>query len=379
VQKARAADTRAFVVDRPVTVQTASPPPRYVLDRPDIAAAEAELTRLWRENLELRGDVADKFRWTCRDAPSPPLGELILRAGAEPTTAPAVGCIGVMPRSFVVGGRAIRAALLGDLAVDKKHRSLMPALTLVRGARRLALAEAQVSYGLPNRAALGVLKHCGYRELGDFTRWARVLRHAKHLRRMVGVPVVPDVAGSLVDGVRLAGMAPRAAVALSGASLQWLDRVDDRFDRLWREASPDYDIVGERTAAFLSWRFLRHPEDRCRIAALVSRGRGSSVRAYAVLDRSGDLARIRDLFGRREDVGHLLDLLLPALVFEGFASVSIRYLGSNGVLSLLTDRGFTAREVTCPIVYDVAADSGLDRDALRSPERWHLTDADEDI
>ncbi|MBL9027722.1 MAG: hypothetical protein JNL21_36365 [Myxococcales bacterium] len=350
-----------------------APLPSYRLDTPSLAASEPDLVRLWRENLSLRGPAGHKFAWTCRDAPEPPV-ELLLRAGAE-----AVGCIGVMPRPFSYRSQAVHGAILGDLAVDASHRSLMPALTLVRGARKVALERGAFSYGFPNVAAAPVLKRCGYRTLGSLTRYARVLRHARYMRRRISVPVLAQVAAPLVDGARFAGMLAPAARALTHLKLEWLTSADARFDDLWQRARPHYDLVGERSSRFLRWRFLEHPEERCEIAALVDRSSADAVHAYAVVLREGEFARIRDLFGMPQDIGPLLDLLVPALLLRGVVSASIRFLGHRDFESILLARGFAAREATWPVVYDVAPGVTLSREELGDTNRWHLTDADEDI
>lgn len=350
-----------------------APLPSYRLETPSLATAEPDLVRLWRENLSLRAPAAHKFAWTCRDVPEPPT-ELVLRAGPE-----AVGCVGVMPRVFSLRGQPVRGAILGDLAVDASHRSLMPALMLVRAARKAALEHGTFSYGLPNPAAAPVLKRCGFRTLGSLTRYARVLRHARYMRRRISVPVLAQVAAPIVDGARFAGMLAPAARALTHLRLEWLTATDSRFDDLWQRARSSYDLVGERSSSFLRWRFLEHPDERCEIAALVDRASGDAIQAYAVVLREAEFARIRDLFGVREHLGSLLDLLVPALLLRGVVSASVRFLGHRDVEALLLDRGFAARETSWPVVYDCAPGGVPSAADLGDKNRWHLTDADEDI
>jgi hypothetical protein len=348
--------------------------PSYTLDAPSLDAAEGDLLRLWRDNLSVRGDVARKLAWTCKEAPTPPLAELLVRSGDE-----AVGCIGVMRRNFRVAGDNYAAGLIGDLAVDAAHRTLMPALTLVRGARKLALEHGPLTYGFPNPAASPVLQRCGYKTLGSLTRYARVLRHARYVRRRISTPLVVTAASPILDGFRFAGMLAPAARALPQVKLDWLKATDARFDALWESARSSYDIVAERTAAFLTWRFLRHPEEQCEIAALVDRRGAGELFAYAVVQHDGETARIRDIFGAPDHVGPLLDLLLPTLVLRGAESASIRYFGGAGLTALLQARGFAARESSWRIVYDVAPGGPLTRETVADTTRWYLTDADEDI
>ncbi len=325
---------------------------------------------MWQDNLDVPFAASDKLRWTCELAPEPPLAELLLTTGER-----AVGCVGVMPRRFFCSGEIVLASIVGDLAVDRAHRSVMPALKLVRAAKQVALDGRGLAYGLPNPAAVGVLKRCGFRELGSLTRYARVLRHGDYVKRRLSMPIVPAVGGAVLDGARLALMLPAAAKAISDIRFEWRTEISSAFDRLWESARGDYGVVAERTGAFLRWRFLQHPGDSCRIATIAHRSSPHELLAYAVVDRDGGSARVRDLFGHKRDLAALIDLLLPALILDGASSVSVRHLGDLDVSHTLLRRGFTAREARWPVVVDAAPP----RPELTDPRRWHLTDADEDI
>src|SRR5687768_3975819 len=123
-------------------------PPRYVVERRPVAEVEADLRRLWDDNLTVAGGVARKFAWLYREAPD------------------------------------LRAGVLADLAVDRPHRSVGPALALAREAKAWTLGNLDLAYGFPNKLAEGVFKRVGYKVLGTMPRYARVLRHAGYAARV---------------------------------------------------------------------------------------------------------------------------------------------------------------------------------------------------
>jgi hypothetical protein len=377
---------------------TRPPPFKYAVVRAAPAEVAGTLQRLWDANLVVAGGAEQKYRWLYVDAPDQPDSVFLLEASAAGAEPRAVGTAGICVRRFSVGGRDASAALLADLAVDKEHRSLMPALSLVREVKAHALAHHDFAYGFPNKLAVGVFKRVGYRELGTITRYARVLRHAGYLGRVrdldlssvprpvrsaleraVGMAAVAKLGGAALDAARLARGAPSALSAARAVRLDWLEAPDERFDALWEEARGDYQVVGRRSAAFLRWRFPA--ADGHKIAALRQRGGGQRLLAYAVVQRDGEVAHIRDLFGRMASLGSLLDLLVPALYRRGAASASIRYLGSPRVVALLTERGFEARQSdrTITVGRREPVPDGDEIGALvERAEAWHLLDADED-
>jgi hypothetical protein len=359
-------------------------------------AARRELTRLWSANLIAAGDVERKFEWLYREAPDRPASAFLLAAqdGVEESW---VGTAGVGVRRVRAGGRELRAGLLADLAVDKDHRTVAPALALVRAVKAWVFGDGgfDLAYGFPNRLAEGVFKRVGYAPLGTIGRWARVLRHAAYaprikqarLERMpaalkrvvdraVDVPVIAAVAGGAVDAVQLARAAPSAMQAARRIELDWVDVADERIDAVWDAAKDEYEVAAVRTARFLTWRFPAAPE----VSVVVASARGGGPVAYAVVEQGGDgVAHLRDLFGTREAVSGLLDRLPPALYVRGAHSVSIRYLGDPWLVAALEARGFSRRDSSRVITIGVSPElDDASKAALADANSWHLTDADED-
>ncbi len=373
------------------------PPPRptYAVARVRPAAARDELLRLWSENLQLERSPEAKYAWLYDDAPQRPDDVFLLRASLDGATS-TVGTAGLGVRRFQLGDVApdVTAGLLADLAVDKAHRSVGPALALVREVKSFALAGHALAYGFPNALAQGVFKRVGYDVLGTIGRYARVLRHAEYaarvrelelsrvpstarelLYKVAEQPLLAAMAGAAVDLAQLARRSPAAVEAARRLRVETTEALDPAaVDALWARARGEHGVIAHRTGEVLAWRFPTTGPRTWYAAHARDATRG--LRAYALVERDGDgVAHVKDLFGHRPDMIGLLDLL-PALVYRtGATSLSMRYLGAPWFREALVERGFSERESKRMIA--VGAAEGT-RDLVKDPERWHLTDFDED-
>lgn len=351
---------------------------QYRVRYADPSEVHSEVVRVWNDNLPVDGHAEAKFTWTYGDALERPQGVFVLAADSGAGGERIVGTAGLGVRTFYRRGRRLRGGLLADLAVDRDHRTALPAIRLVRQARRTALRDFDFAYGYPNEQAEGVFVRCGYRRLGTLARYARVLRHEPYVRRMVDAPLLPRLAGAALDIGHALAHGSLWMRSVRGWELSWVEDVDERFDELWERARREYELIGKRDAAFLRWRFLRHPEHSFRIARVSERGVSRGMAAYAVIERVGDAAHVRDLFGHKTALGPILDLLAMDLARRGCTSMSMSYLGSRDVVDILVRHGYKRRESTRAIVFDTGEALADLSSRLDDPDCWHLTDADED-
>jgi hypothetical protein len=352
------------------------------------------LCRLWRDNLELEQTPGAKFDWLYRAAPVPNDAVFMLRAVDELGKVSDVGTCGVIPRRYWAAGQVARFGVIGDLAVDLEHRRLLPALGLTRAVFAAVGRDFDVAYGFPNQKADRTMLRAGFRELGRMRRYVHVLHHAVYVHRVAErVPRLPRllaralqgpmaarIAGALLDVAGLSSNARSLVHAAMTHRLEWADGFDETFDQLWENARSEYAVVGERTSAFLRWRY-----PRATIAKLLRRGSRSAgegtLVAYAIveLDRANGTAHLRDLFGHHSAFGPLIDLLLPALHARGAASVSVRLLGAPEVLLALESRGFELRDEGGVVIVAVGAKQRELAAVFESAANWHLFDEDEDV
>ncbi len=350
--------------------------------------ARLDLLRLWRDNLSPSVPLEARFDWMYRTAPAASSVVLMLEASAD-KGATVVGTNGVVPRVVRIAGRDLRGGISCDLAVDRDHRALAPALALVRAVRADVGPRFDVVYGFPNAKAEGVLKRTGFHQLGRARRWVKVLRYRRYVAGAASRLEVTGVARWLSQRPALANAVAAVADTASalGARLlrlpQYLVFVTsvvasppETLDGLWTEARDEYPIIGDRSRAFVSWRFAMTPATRF----VTIRRRGASLPdAYAAVEQDHDTGalHIRDLFGHRPALGALVDAVLAFAWRAGASSVSVRFLGAPDVEGHLTARGFTPRgESRCVVV--AACDAVPDHAAIEDAARWHLFDVDEE-
>jgi hypothetical protein len=347
------------------------------------ADAREEHLAVWERNLALPLPARRRFDWLYRDNPAGPGRLAVLHAGAG-SDCPVAGTAGYGLRALQVGGQVRAAAVLADLAVDRAHRTAMPALMLVREVRAQVLQRHAAVYAFPNASAGPLLRKLGYRLLGETRRLVLVLRHARHIGDPLRGKLGPTwgaraapLAGAVLDVARGALTAARAAPARLPYRLDFVAAPDDRFDRLWETARRDYGVVGVRDAAFVRWRFVERPEGPLELAVMLSRETGE-LAGYAAIAREGGVAHVRDLFAARPDVSLLVRLLCGALARQGMESVSMRLCGAPWLVDHLTALGFRARPDRRSIIIDKGAALAGGPGDLYDEAAWYLTDADED-
>lgn len=347
-----------------------------------------ELCRLWSRNLTTEQPADAKFDWLFSEAPHPSDVVFVLKAKDADGEERVVGTNGMVVRQFIVSGQPALVAVSADLAVDRDHRRLWPALALLKAWREHAASRFDVAYGFPNDKARAVLLRAGFRELGRTTRYVRVLRlalYAERLRARAGSSGVVAWALSrpwtlrasirAVDAMRLLLLLPACVRAAARYRLSWRDDPDPRCDDLFERCRPAEGVVGVRSHAFLSWRC-----PGARVACVDRRADGALV-AHAVIERDGATGahHIRDLFGCPEALGPALDLIVPALAHVGADSVSMRFLGAPAMARLLLSRGFAPRpDGGRTVVVDHGMRLEGHADVLTNRDCWRLFDVDED-
>jgi len=342
----------------------------------DATEARGPLIKLWTENLPVAGDPSAKLRWFYEENPAGK-GEAFL---LNDDSGAAIGCAGMATRELSYGGAVARAALLADFAIDKHHRIGLPALVLQRAVKRHVEAKYALSYGFPNAHAVAIHLRTGYHELGQMARFVRVLRHGTFMQKKYGWERRARFGGAIVDrAIALASLA-RALPSARSLVLRWETDFDERWDRLWERASRARALVAcPRTSAFLRWRFLRKPNERNAIAALVERRSGALV-AYAVVRGGPDSpAELVDLFGAGpEALDALLGHLVPALYRRGHTAIEVRYLGHPYVREVLAKHWFSFRNVDRVVIVSPTTHCPIDRAVLCDANAWYMTDLDED-
>jgi Acetyltransferase (GNAT) domain len=266
---------------------------------------------------------------------------------AEDPAGRAVGMAAAFPRRVYLRGRADRAWVLGDFCVDDDHRTLGPALQLQRACLAgITATGAGLVYDLPGAAMLPVYRRLGIAPFGEMRRLAKPLR----------------VDGRL--GSALPAVVARPLQRTGNGVLAFLDRrlgvggdVEVMADS--GPCGPDYSDLAsrigaghafclDRSAAYVTWRYLEAPHRTYRLLAARRRGR---LVGWAALDRDGAAGWIVDLFGidDRAVTRALVGAAVARFRTEGAATACATVLEGHAWASELRHLGFRPREAT-PVV-----------------------------
>ena len=350
----------------------------YRVERSDSATAEHTLVRLWTDNLNMRADPRYKFEWFYRDTPLGAATAFLLHhAPDDQPASEVVGTCGVGTRHVSVDGEILRSALFADFAVDKAHRTLMPALMLQRALCEYATSSFDMAYAFPNSAAVGIFNRIGLKTLGRTRRYVRILRSAPHLERLLKVRPLARIAGAFVDTALVASDRVRSAGLTY--RFEWLPDADERFDRLWNAVRSNWKIIGERNSQFLRWRFTHRPGVPARLAALVHRRSGEIAAYAAVVDKDPGEALVADFLAASDaELTLLLRMLGPQLAGLRYTRALTYFLGPRRIDSALQKAGFQFRNDAKFVIVGAREGAPASGGRLARVDDWYVTEADRD-
>jgi hypothetical protein len=233
------------------------------------------------------------LRWKFLDNPHGPSTGLHVYGNGE-----LVGRLVAMSRRFVHGGRTYTGAHLVDLLVHPDHRGVTPLLRLADGLKQLSGYDFVLSVS-PNQPEI---TETFFKIPARFDLNVALvpLQPARLLGARDGRAAA--VFAALIDRpwrLLLTGYAAIAA-AVRGGSLSTVWPEDRELDELLA-ASWDPDVIGERTALFLDWRFRRSPIFKYDVNFMRQSGRLTGyVVTRRTVYRGYDCRFIVDAFTRRE-------------------------------------------------------------------------------
>lgn len=314
------------------------------------------------------------FEWLfeknpCRDSRGPALW-LCKRDGIV------VGQQAGVPVMLKVGEREYRAAWGIDLMVrtEWRLRGVAPALSDAFEQSAEILLGAAMSEGA-HRAFL----RRGWSDLGMLPFLVRPL----DLRTFSEAMRVPGLLARLTPTALARGSAYAAARILGGlarAELQPVAAFDERSDRLWTSASPDYSVLVRRDRAYLRWRFDEMPGETAYKRYYLMRN--GEVLGYVVTRpgawRGSAVGWIVDYLAPRRWLRVLLALVVETLNSQRAAAVFVEQIhaGSEGALRSLA---FFRAPPSTRFILNARGSASTLHGVLSSQKRWYVSLGDSDL
>jgi len=264
------------------------------------------------------------------------------------------------PHRFSHRGKPVTGGLLVNWVAGEQHRTVFPALALVRRMRKDVEADGDVDflYAVPNAPAAPVVKMAGFKEVAQLRRYAQPIsrgqfaidmalkaRRSLTQLRVKKEPVDVDV---------------RPAVAFDGAQFENPDSESGRLQPF-------------RPVELIQRRLPGYPTESDRWIVMSSPGEPGSVRA-AVLIRGpddGGLANICSVWRQKEyGTDQILNNLPGAVAGIGARSISLQTLQNTNFSEEVRGAGFMERPETAPISALPLTDDG--RDAVEGIDAWEV-------
>jgi hypothetical protein len=313
----------------------------YAVVSADLEKDRQVIIDLWRRNLADIAHLEEKYDWHFLNNPFGPGQIWILEADGQP-----IGTTSLGMRPLKIRDTVTTAGVACDLAVNKDHRFLQPAMMLQRALLSSAHAGVRILYGVPNPGGASVMKYVGYREFCCVHRYAKVLRFSHYLHRFGKFGAMVPFVGRIADQ-GFAAWQSFGRRGMNGRVTQVLPCFDERFDGLWSRLSSEHPALTVRDRRFLKWRYQECPLRQYRTLGLLTEDE-STLLGYLIYYVEDHSALCVDLLAPGpEDLDCLLSSWAAVAWGDGLASLSVSC--SDGALSApLLRQGFMRRSIVPP-------------------------------
>lgn len=288
-----------------------------------------------------------------------------------------IGFSGLLYRNIKMGDHRLEVGQAVDLVVDSPHRAFGPIHDLQRAL--ICSVDQRTSsfiYGFPDRRLEKLFQRIGYRRLGQMERWTKPLRSEYWIGKHLSFPTVANISGRMVDAVLRWTTREQSYTNPDWASFAVKDDFDERFDDLYTRGVVQYDVVAERTASYLKWRFRHSQHLPYRVLTLSDNS--EELRGYIVFFCEKEEARIMDAFAESRDfLNVLMCEFILMMRMERMSSISCNYMGSDWFSCLMREWGFYKRPIGAPMMVHCNSNSSVN--SILDRMRWFMTDGDRDV
>jgi hypothetical protein len=350
----------------------------YRVFKCDFETNKELILSLWEKNFGFAGEK--RFEWLYGKNSLGNSSIFLLRDVNENL----VGINGLIGRTFIINGSPFKACQAIDLLIDRKHRTLGPALQLHRELIHWINKNSfALVYGFPLKPAELVLRRMDYQLLGSRERWVKPLRSISILKKYISIRFVARILSPIVD--LLIMLKGREIFKLKDKKLKTFitactkNEFDDRFDRLWRRGVHQFYAIGERNSSYLKWRFESNSQRDFFVFALADLE--NELQGYVIysIDKNRTV-NIADLyFVNYNTLNYLLHKFAKIQRKKGNEAICFTFMGPAEVKKVLKTQGFIQRsEDSNVLIYFNTKQHSFSKNGFTKDD-WYFTDADTDV
>ncbi len=347
----------------------------YSIIQADLQKDKQSIISLWKKNFQqiLEG----RYSWIYENNPSGLPVCFLLKYDGDNSI---VGTISLFPRAMFLQGQRIQAYICGDLVVDKKHRSLGPALSLFKAAISKCEGEtSSILISVPNKSSEPVSLRAGFQILGEYTQMTRIIKTYPYIRKKLKLSFFPRLISIPLDVFLYFRNLDLNTAHSKSCHYEILENVDDRFDNFGRQLIGRYSLKGEVCESHLNWRFIQSPYADYKIFAVSQKGVNNLI-AYLVYFMTNNRIQIVDFaFNNSESAP---DILFSSFYRRqkslGIDSIALSFVGSSKLIDQLKKNRFSERSRESKIIV-YAPSSHKEIISEMKVGYWYLTSADNDV
>ena len=288
-----------------------------------------------------------------------------------------VGTVALFPRDLSLKGKRLKSGITGDYAVSQNHRILGPALKLQRELLDQSTKKGfNLVYGYPNSNSGPVQKRVGFKVVGYTIRLVKVLKTSSYIKRKVKFGMVSDILAFPIDLVLKIFSGNIYTKINNKLETLVLKSFDQKFDELWDRIKDVNLIIGEKSSAFLNWRYseCKYHDFNC---FTLRKKDSKNVVGFIVYYKNDNSARIADFAVLPKYEDDLLKAFSKYCVKKGYESSSIVFMGAASIKEMFERNKFTIRTKDKRHIM-AFVNSGIDEEFVFNEDNWCLIEGDND-
>jgi len=302
---------------------------------------------------------------------------MIIEHKVDDHTYEKIGNICTYYRNFCFFKKKFKAGVFGNLVIDEKHRSLQPALILVKGNTNKSIEKSSFLYVFPNKKAIGLFKLAGFKSVGKLTRYSYLNSYSYYMSEHI--PFVGSVIGTVIDRFRYALISVQCSINNRKYTTIIENSFPEFYEDFFKKSFLSQFICSYRDAEYMKWRYIDNPEHDYQIMNCYEEcNNETKLISSCVFTVVENILSISDMVFIDKKGFKIITLSLKKWALKRhLRSISIRYMGSDIFKNMLISNGFHERESDWDFVTK-SADAKI-LSTLIDPNNWYILDGDEDI
>jgi len=287
-----------------------------------------------------------------------------------------IGAQGVSGRIFEYNGEKLAVGLIGDFAVNSHHRSLWPAMKLLKSTLKKSVGENDFIISYPNLNALPVVKRAGYKLHMDVNRYVKINKINSYLKKRIPAILAMFIA-PLIDFIIITADTIKYIKYSQNIEYEFCNSISKDVDELWETSIfKNNCLIQERIKKYIDWRMDGEENLTTRFFVIKNKSDQSMLGyiSYYYIEETNSIL-IVDFFAK--DKENILKSLFSMFVYRircmDAVSISVEFIGTDDIDIAIKNSGFRKRD-SRPMFY-VFNEKRIE---TLSTKNWFLTSWDED-